>query len=171
MRKKVLFIMQLPPPVHGSSLAGDMIRRSALINEEFDCRYVNLSASRRADEVSSYSPLRVVSKMWRFVGALLRTLWYVLIFRPSVAYITITCHGIPFLKDAPFVLLCKLFGCRIVLHQHNKGMSSCVRKPVYRWLVPLVYRNTMVVLLSWRLYDDISAVVRREQVLVCPNGI
>lgn len=76
-----------------------------------------------------------------------------------------------FLKDAPFVLLCKLFRRKVVIHQHNKGMSKCVDKQPYKWLLPLVYRNTKVILLSWYLYPDIEKVVKKEQVLICPNGI
>ena len=171
MRKRILFIMHLPPPIHGLSMACDMIRRSVYINEEFDCRYVNLSASRRSDEVSNYSFFRVLGKVWRFVGSFLRTLWLLVTFKPEVAYLTITCHGVPFLKDAPFVLLCKAFGCRIVLHQHNKGMAAYADRPIYRKLLRWVYKDSAVILLSWRLYDDISAVVGREQVKICPNGI
>lgn len=63
------------------------------------------------------------------------------------------------------------FQCNIILHQHNKGMAAYVDKPVYRWLLPLVYRKTNIILLSWLLYDDIAAVVKREQVKICPNGI
>ena len=76
-----------------------------------------------------------------------------------------------FLKDAPFVLLCKLFRRKVVIHQHNKGMSKCVDKQPYKWLLPLVYRKTKVILLSWHLYPDIEKVVKKEQVLICPNGI
>ena len=76
-----------------------------------------------------------------------------------------------FLKDAPFVLLCKLFRRRVVIHQHNKGMSMYVDKQPYKWLLPLVYRNTKVILLSWHLYPDIEKVVKKGQVLICPNGI
>ena len=169
--KKILFIMHLPPPVHGQSMVCDQIRRNSTINQEFECRYVNLSASRAADEVGHYGFSQVITKLWRFAGAWLRTLWLLLTFRPATCYLTITCHGIPFLKDAPFVLLCKLFRCHIVLHQHNKGMASCVDKPLFRQLLPLVYRNTTVILLSWLLYDDISRVVKREQVRICPNGL
>ena len=50
-------------------------------------------------------------------------------------------------------------------------MAAYVDKPVYRWLLPLVYRKTNIILLSWLLYDDIAAVVKREQVKICPNGI
>lgn len=163
--------MHLPPPVHGLSLASESIKQDFHINKEFNCRYVNLSASRQTDEVSSYSFLNVIIKLWRFSISLIQTLWLLITFRPKVAYITITCHGIPFLKDTPFVLLCKIFKCRIILHQHNKGMSTYVNKPLYRFLFPLVYKNTTVVLLSQHLYQDISSIVKQEQILICPNGI
>ncbi|MBR5329971.1 MAG: hypothetical protein IKV13_00635 [Akkermansia sp.] len=171
MKKKILFIMHLPPPVHGQSMVCQQIKDSADINQAFECRYVNLSASRSADEVGHYGALQTVKKLWRFAGSFLNTFWQLLAFRPSTGYLTITCHGIPFLKDAPFVMLCKLFRCRIILHQHSKGMSTCAHKAPYRWLLPLIYRNTTVVLLSWRLYDDVAAVVKREQVEICPNGL
>lgn len=163
--------MHLPPPVHGQSMVCNQIHKNEVINREFDCRYVNLSASRSSDEVSSYGLFQVITKLCRLAGSFLNTFWQLVVFRPRTCYLTITCHGVPFLKDAPFVLLCKLFGCRIVLHQHSKGMSTCSCKPVYRWLLPLVYRNTTVILLSWRLYDDVADVVKREQVKICPNGL
>lgn len=170
-RKKILFIMHLPPPVHGAAMVSRQIQQSTRINSEFNCRYVNLSASRKANEVTNYSPLRVVKKLLRFAGAWLRTLQQLIFFRPNTCYLTITCHGIPFLKDAPFVLLCKLFRCKIIIHQHNKGMSSCANKFPYKFLLPWVYKNTTVLLLSERLYDDIACVVQRKQVKICPNGI
>lgn len=166
-KPRILFITPLPPPVHGSAMVSQYIKNSELIQGEFECDFVNLSTSRRMDEIGKGG----VKKLLRFVGSFFVLFYKLLTHRYDFCYLAITCYGVGFLKDAPFVLLCKLFGCRIVLHQHNKGMSSCVRKPVYRWLLPLVYRNTTVVLLSWRLYDDITAVVDREQIVICPNGI
>lgn len=152
-------------------MASAMILQDAEINEEFDCRYINLSASVRADEVSDYRFWRVISKLWRFAGVLLKTIYTLFCFRPEVCYITITCHGIPFLRDSIIVLFCKFAGCRIILHQHNKGMSRYINKPLYRSLFGAVYRNTTVVLLSWRLYDDVACIVKRDQIRICPNGV
>lgn len=171
MKKKILFILHLPPPVHGSAMVSQQIRQSQLINTEFNCRYVNLSASRKMNEVARYSPLNTLKKIFRVAGSFFNTLQHLILFRPDTCYLTITCHGIPFLKDAPYVLLCKLFRCKIILHQHNKGMAHYVNKPIYRWLLPLVYQNTTVVLLSERLYADISQVVKKEQIKICPNGL
>ena len=167
MAHKILFIAPLPPPVHGSSMVSKYIKESALIQECFDCDFVNLSTSRTMDEIGKGG----LKKIFRFLGSLLTLLGKLLTHRYDLCYIAITCHGMGFLKDAPFALLCKLFGHKLLLHQHNKGMSrDCNRWP-YRWLMPLVYRNATVMLLSWHLYEDISAVVKREQVIVCPNGI
>ena len=164
---KILFIAPLPPPVHGSAMVSQYIKDSKLVQEQYDCDFVNLSTSRRMDEIGKGG----MKKILRFVGAYFALLWKLLTHRYALCYLAITCHDMGFLKDAPFVLLCKLFRRRVLIHQHNKGMSGCVERWPYRWLLPLVYRNTTVMLLSWHLYDDIAAVVKREQVVVCPNGI
>lgn len=170
-KSKILMVCTLPPPVHGSAMVSQYIKDSKLINDEFDMDFVNLSTSRSMGEIGKASPLLLIKKLWRFFSAYIKCFWLLLINRYALCYCAITCHGIGFLKDAPFVLLCKLFKRGIVIHQHNKGMSKDVHKWPYRWLFPLVYRNTKVMLLSWYLYDDISRVVNREQVLICPNGI
>lgn len=167
MKKRILFITPLPPPVHGSAMMSQYIKESKLINEAFDCDYVNLSTSRRMDEIGKTS----IAKIGRFIGSYAKVFGKLLCHRYDLCYLAITCHDIGFLKDAPFVLMCKLFRNKIVIHQHNKGMAGCVDKPIYRWLLPLVYRNTKVILLSWRLYPDIEKVVKKEQILICPNGI
>ena len=164
---KILFIAPLPPPVHGSAMVSQYIKDSRLVNEQHDCDFVNLSTSRRMNEIGKGG----IKKLLRFVGAYLTLLWKLLTRRYDLCYLAITCHGVGFLKDAPFVLLCKLFRRKVMIHQHNKGMSRYVERWPYRWLLPLVYRNTRVMLLSWQLYDDIAAVVKREQVVVCANGV
>ena len=166
-KSRILFIAPLPPPVHGSAMVSQYIKDSTLVNEQCDCDFVNLSTSRRMDEIGKGG----IRKLLRFIGAYFAVFFKLLTHRYDLCYLAITCHGMGFLTDAPFVLLCKLFGRKVLIHQHNKGMSHCVHRWPYRWLMPLVYRNTRVMLLSWHLSDDIAQVVKREQVVICPNGI
>ena len=166
-KRRILFITPLPPPVHGSAMVSQYIKDSNELQEAFDCDFVNLSTSRHIDEIGKSS----LMKYLRFIGTYLIAFWKLLTNRYALCYLAITCHGLGFLKDAPFVLLCKLFGRRVVIHQHNKGMSKCMDKQPFKWLLPLVYRNTKVILLSWNLYPDIERIVKKEQVLICPNGI
>lgn len=157
----------LPPPVHGSAMMTQYIKESNLINDAFDLDWVNLSTSRSMTEIGKKSP----KKIFRFLNSYLKTFFKLCTQRYDLCYLAITCHGSGFLKDAPFALLCKLFGHKIVIHQHNKGMSSDVGKSLYRFLLKAVYKNTKVILLSERLYPDISEIVDKSQVEICPNGI
>ena len=170
-KPRILYIATFPPPVHGSAVVSEQIKNSKVINDAFDGDYVNLGTSRSMDEIGKGGLWLNLKKLSRFTGSFFKTFWLLLIHRYDLCYCAITCHGTGFLKDAPFVLLCKLFGRKIVIHQHNKGMSKDVDKPVYRWLLPLVYKNAKVILLSWHLYPDIEKVVKREDVMICPNGI
>ena len=167
MKSRILFVVPLPPPIHGSAMMCKYIQDSVLINNTFECDYVNLSTSRRMDEIGR----RSLKKIFRFVGSYFAVFAHLIRHRYDVCYLAITCHGIGFLKDAPFVLLCKLLGRKVVIHQHNKGMAKDVDRWPYKWLLPLVYRNSTVILLSWKLYPDIAKVVKKEQVVICPNGI
>lgn len=166
-KKKILFITPLPPPFHGSSMVSQSMKESTRINNAFDCDFVNLSTSRRMDEIGR----RPLMKIWRFFCIYCQVVGHLVRHRYDLCYLAITCHGIGFMKDAPFVLLCKLFGRKVVIHQHNKGMARYVDKPLYRWLLPMTYRNTNVMLLSPALYEDISRVVKEEQIIICANGI
>ncbi len=166
-KPRVLFITPLPPPVHGSAMVSQYIKDCKKIQEEFDCHFVNLSTSRSMNEIGKNS----LKKYIRFIGAYIKTILMLIRYRYALCYLAITCHGKGFLKDAPFVFLCKLFRRRIIIHQHNKGMNYDVNRTPHKWLLPLVYRNTKVILLSWRLYPDIEKIVKREQVIICPNGI
>lgn len=170
-KPRILYIATFPPPIHGSAVVSEQIKNSKVINDAFDGDYVNLGTSRSMDEIGKGGLWLNLQKLFRFAGSLFKTFWLLLTHRYDLCYCAITCHGTGFLKDAPFVLLCKLFGRKIVIHQHNKGMSKDVDRPVYRWLLPLVYKNAKVILLSWHLYPDIAKVVKREDVMICPNGI
>ena len=166
-KQNILFITPLPPPMHGSAMVSQYIKGSELIRGEFECDFVNLSTSRRIDEIGKGG----AKKLLRFAGSFFLLFYKLLLHRYDLCYLAITCHGVGFLKDAPFVLLCKLFGRRIVIHQHNKGMSGCIGRWPYRCLIPYIYEHARVILLSWHLYPDIAQAVKREQVVICANGI
>ena len=168
---RILYLAPLPPPIHGSAMVSEQIRNSKVVNEAFDGDFVNISTSRKMCEIGKGGLWLTLQKTIRFLVSFLKTLGLLLTHRYDLCYCAITCHGSGFLKDAPFVLLCKLFRRKILIHQHNRGMAKDVDRPIYRWLLPLVYKNTKVMLLSWYLYPDIERVVKRENIIVCPNGI
>lgn len=163
----VLFIVPLPPPVHGSAMVSRILKDSEEV-KRFCCpSFVNLSTSRKMEEIGRHSWRKAI----RFVGLYVKVLFRLLFRRWDACYLAITSHGIGFLKDAPFVMLCKLFAPQVILHLHNKGLEKDIGRWPYRWLMPRVFRHTEVILLSERLYADVASVVGWEQVHICPNGL
>ena len=165
--RKILFVVPLPPPVHGAAMVSKMIMDSVENHKDFSCDFVNISTSRSLNEIGKSG----ICKIGRFISSLSRTFYLLVTRRYDLCCVALTCHGTGFLKDAPFVALCKMFCKRVVLHQHNKGMAADVDRWPYRWLLPAIYRNTQIILLSERLYPDIQKVVLEDQVVVCPNGV
>ena len=51
MKPRVLFIMHMPPPVHGASMMGEYIHDSKVINEAFDCHYLNLTLAKDINDI------------------------------------------------------------------------------------------------------------------------
>jgi len=45
--------MHYPPPVHGAAMVGQYIKESKLLNESFNCKFINLSTSRTVDEIGA----------------------------------------------------------------------------------------------------------------------
>ena len=158
---KILYLLHLPPPVHGSSMVGQYIKDSKTINTCFETKYVNLSTSKTVDEIGK-NPLIKIS---RYFKVLLKVSISLIKHNPKIVYLAINAKGIGFYKDFPIALLSKLFGKRLVLHYHNKG----VQLKQYRFFDNIFYRilfkNTKVILLSERLYKDVSKYVNIENVI------
>lgn len=47
---KVLFIMHLPPPIHGAAMVGNFIKTSSLINQEIEALYINLATNTKLEQ-------------------------------------------------------------------------------------------------------------------------
>jgi glycosyltransferase involved in cell wall biosynthesis len=163
----ILFILHIPPPVHGSSVVGKAIMESKLINEAFDCRYINLGTSVSIDEIGKGG----MRKIFRYASILGQIIWQLIFFRPELGYVAIAAKGGAFYKDMLVVILFKLFGVKLVYHLHNKGVSIRQEKWLDNLLYYLVFKNADVILLSKYLYPDIQKYVSENRVHYCPNGI
>ena len=166
-KTRILFVLHVPPPVHGSSLVGKRIMDSSLINENFDTRYVNLGTSRSIDEIGK----RGLTKLFIYFRILFNFIKYLVFFRPKLVYIAITAKGVAFYKDMILAVMGKWAGAQLVLHFHNKGVQSHQDRIFDNWLYKKVFRNAKVILLSKQLFTDVAKYVNPKDVFYCPNGI
>jgi glycosyltransferase involved in cell wall biosynthesis len=153
--------------VHGSSVVGKQIKDSVLINNSFECRYINLGTSKSIYEIGR-NPL---GKIFTYLNILKQVFQNLIIFKPQICYLALTAKGLAFYKDAVVIILIKLFGKKLIYHFHNKGVITRQDKFVDNLLYKIVFRNTDVILLSKYLYPDVKKYVSEERVCYCPNGI
>lgn len=167
MPSSILFILHLPPPVHGAAMMGKYIKDSALVNQTFDCRFINLTAAESLQDIGAFR-WRKISGTWNLLKKIRAE---VKAKRPDLVYFTANATGMAFYRDWLVVQMLKAWGCRIVVHYHNKG----VRTRQHRWLDNMLYRKFFkglkVILLAESLYQDVAKYVDRKDVLICPNGI
>ena len=167
VKQDILFLLHLPPPVHGSSVVGGQIKNSLVINSSFSCRYMNLLASRSLGDSGKFD----FGKLMRFVilgASLARNLW---IKKPDACYIALTTTGLAFFRDAILIAMLKVCNVKRIYHLHNKGVSRKQINPIYRFTYQFVFNNAYVILLSKHLYQDIQSFVPPDRVTYCPNGV
>ena len=164
--KKILFILHLPPPIHGSSIVGKNIIRSTIIKKKYNTKYINLSTSREVKSIGLIS----LKKIYRFFSIFFSVLKNLIFWKPDLFYIAISVTGKALYKDSLIVILAKIFNVKILYHLHNKGVRKN-KKAINHYLYKFIFRNTNIILISKLLYNDISQFVSKKQVFYCANGI
>jgi glycosyltransferase involved in cell wall biosynthesis len=163
----ILFLLQLPPPVHGASLVNDSLVRSRLLRDAFSIRVFPLRFASSIRDIGSFS-LRKIALM---LATLCRLTVELLTHRPRLVYFTLSPVGNAFLRDVLFVALLKLFRVRILYHLHGKGIAAAAaHSTVSRRLYRFVFRGSRVIVLAESLAEDLAGVYEGRPFVV-NNGI
>ena len=164
---KILFLLHLPPAVHGVSIVGELIKNSEIINDAFEARFINLLVSRSIDETGKTKLLKVA----RFIASWFKLLIELFKEKPNLCYFALSNSGSAFYKDVSLVFLLKLFRVKTVFHLHSKGVKKNESNRINYMLYKYVFKKSSVILLSKYLFEDVKTFVPMEQVFICPNGV
>ena len=167
MKSKILFIMHMPPPVHGAAMVGQYIHDSKLINGEFESHYINLTTAKNLQDIGKVG----MRKLFDFLNLLRKIRHEVKVVKPQLVYVTPNACGGAFYKDFVVVQMLKRLGCQVVVHYHNKGVVTRQDRRLDNALYRRFFKDIKVILLSECLYDDVKKYVKRDDVFVCGNGI
>ena len=167
MKPSILFILHMPPPVHGAAMMGKYIHDSKMINETFDCHYINLATAKDIKDIGKVGLKKLISflEMLKSIRKMVKQMKILLV------YVTPNSHGIALYKEFVIVQMLKGMGCKVVIHFHNQGVRIFQDHWPNRWIYPRLFKGVKVILLSEALYKDVEKYVDRQNVLICPNGI
>ncbi|MGN6532209.1 MAG: glycosyltransferase [Ginsengibacter sp.] len=165
--RKILCIMQLPPPIHGASLMNSYLSKSDIINNNFKVEIVNLQFSSSQKNIEKFSILKVFKTFYYAVAILKKAIR----FKPELTYFTLSSSGYGFYRDSFYVLILKLCNLKILFHLHGKGIKNEIGKNLLKnKIYKYVFKNTDVICLTRNLMDDIKPVYSSVPYIV-PCGI
>lgn len=154
-------MMQLPPPVHGVTVVNQTVADSELLASRFDIEVLPLAFARSFEDLDRLS----VRKLVRTILTALRLAHVLLVRRPDAVYLTLAPAGAAFYRDCILVAIMKAANVPRIYHLHGKATRA--RNALHRW----VFEDAWLIHLSERLATGLPNVVRRERVLVVPNGV
>ena len=167
LKKNILFLLHTPPPVHGSSIVGEFIKSSSIINDKFSCRYINLLASKKISDSGYFS----ITKIINFLIVLLKLNFELIFQRPKITYLALSTTGFALYKDLIIVIILKNFRIKRVYHLHNKGVSLNSNHRIKKMIYKFIFKDADVIILSKHLYYDIQEFVPTDKLHICPNGV
>lgn len=169
MKTKILFLVQLPPPVHGASAVNKSIQNSALINDKFSTKFINISPATGLADIGKIAPSKII-KILQIIFNVATSFHK---FKPDLVYITLSPHGLAFYKDGLIAIALKLMGAKVVFHLHGKGIKKEARKSwLKRQAYKLVFNKVHVIHLSDKLFSDLEEVRdSSKSITAVANGI
>jgi glycosyltransferase involved in cell wall biosynthesis len=166
---KILYFIQLPPPVHGVSIINRLIYASQKINQGFSTYLLEIKFSNRIDQLRRLN----IRKIYQFLKLILNLIRSIRSIRPDIIYFSLMPVGKGLLRDLFFVLIIKWYKVTPVYHLHNKGIERNSKRWILRKLYEFIFRDSYIIHLSRSLYDhEMSRLkLKNSKFRIIPNGI
>lgn len=140
-KKKLLLLSPLPPPAGGIATWTHHLLGSRLA-EEFNIRLINTQAGAEAKQESSLS----LRKGTQNLSIFLRLFWNLLFFRPHLVHINSSAGLFGSIRDSAYVLLARLFFCRVCIQFHNSRLPQLFNRKLGSFFGSILIKRSHLVL-------------------------
>lgn len=164
---RIVFLVQLPPPVHGVTVMNQLVVSSETIRSGYKCRVLPIRVSGSNTEIGTLSLL----KIFRTIALAFRLMHVLLTFRPAVVYFTFSPVGLNVFRDCLLLLLIRVSGAKAILHLHGANIEKGIHeRPFITGLFRASLKGAYIISLSRALAVDVRRVYRGRP-FVIPNTI
>lgn len=151
--KKILFVVPLPPPIHGSSVINSVIKKSKKINKNFKTYFFNSSQTIKLEDIGSFK----IEKMIKFIYSYFALLIKILRMKPHFIYFNPAPRGIGLYRDILFIILFKILNKKLIFHLHGRGFyESAKGSYVLKKILIICFKNVNLICLSNLLVNDVD---------------
>lgn len=162
--KKVVFVGQLAPPIHGVTV---MNKIAVNVLREYDLTIFNLSSSKSLSHTGKLNLFNICSA----IKNLLNFFYYTFKHAKTTLYFTFCPSGWALYRDFLIVIIAKLFRMKIVLHLHGQGVKLNSKKYVNKIIYKIAFKNCKIIHLSYLLINDIEDYVCKKNISIINNCI
>ena len=167
--KKILYYIQLPPPIYGVTLVNKQVFESEIINKSVKKELIKVNFSKTLTDLKKINLKKIV---------VLISLWFKLLyklikFRPKYVYYTLPPTGIGFYKELPNIFILKLLKVKPIFHLHGKGIAGKVTTNFQKRLYRYCFSDAVIIHLSKGLYEleFRNIVPRNTNFFAVANGV
>lgn len=166
---KILYFIQLPPPVHGVSIINKLIYQSQYINNGFKTHLLEIRFSNKINQLRRLN----FSKIIQFFRLIIRLIKSIRSIQPDLIYFSLMPVGKGLFRDLFFVFVIKWYRITPVYHLHNKGIARNSNMWIMERLYRFVFNDSYIIHLSQKLYENeiMNLKLRNTRYRIIPNGI
>lgn len=149
--RRMLFIAQMPPPVHGVTMMSRRVRSMIEEMPGFAVEHFWLGGARTLNDVGKASLRKITGFGWLCT----RLVWRMLTLqRYDFTYQTLAPHGDAALRDGIIIVLSKRLTKRALVHLHTQGLEEILfgtsrRQRLLRWMI----KGTELIAISGHVAD------------------
>jgi Glycosyltransferase len=169
VKPRILYLVQLPPPVHGASEMNRMVFDSEVVNEGFEKRVIPLNFSTKLSQLQHFS----IIKVFKAFGIFFQLLFDLITYRPRIVYFSMVPFGPILFRDGLYLILIRIFGAAPVAHLHRPGLHRVKPTRLNRFVYKNLFRGCKVVHLSPQLVERelIPLGLNPENLFSFPNTV
>jgi glycosyltransferase involved in cell wall biosynthesis len=140
---KLLYVVHLPPPIHGVAQVNRMVVDDDRLNASLSTRILEVRSSKDLAEIDALS----LRKGLDAVRLCVRLISECVSFRPDFAYLSPVPTGPAFLRDLVLICILRTFGVKRLLHLHGLGIQQ-QRRGAWPRLYRLAFGDAAVISIS-----------------------
>lgn len=166
-KKKILFLIPMPPPVHGVTSINLQIKKSRKLKKKFETYFLNSSQAINLVELEIFK----IRKLLKFIYFYFELLTKILNIKPDVIYFNLSPRGLGYYRDILYVILLKLLKQKVIFHLHGIGFlkktkNSLIQKNILFFL----FKNINLICLSKLSIRDIELVRDKNKKIFILNN-
>jgi glycosyltransferase involved in cell wall biosynthesis len=145
-KNRVLFLIQLPPPIHGASVMNQSVYNAIRSDTQFETCLIPLNFARDLNDLQKVR----IGKVLKAFAILFKLIWQLLWFRPHSVYFSIVPLNFVLIRDALYLFIVKILSPngKYVLHLHRPGLIEYANKWRLKWFYRFLFRGCNIIHLS-----------------------